>query len=105
MKLSKGRDGYQATTNIQLDEEKQLQILTMKRWGGRLITTGNVMIKEGNFLTHKMYGDYSSNIEDETVPRITSKVVIAQHEKALTKVEMIKEAIEGFYKQKEINHA
>jgi hypothetical protein len=32
-------------------------------------------------------------------------VVIAQHEKALTKVEMIKEAIEGFYKQKEMNHA
>jgi len=105
MKVTKGSDGYKATTIIKLDDEKQLQILTMKRWGGQLITTATVMINENGILTHKMYGDYSASILFETIPRITSKAVIAQHEKALTILETIKDAVTSFYKQKEMNHA
>ena len=67
-----------ARTNIEMGDNKGLTISTSK---GRnsLRTMASVSIREGGFMTHRMYQDFSILV-DETFPkRVTSKVVESQH--------------------------
>lgn len=67
-----------AKTEIDMEDNKVLTISTSK---GRnsLRTMASVSIREGSFMTHRMYQDFSILV-DETFPkRVTSKVVESQH--------------------------
>lgn len=73
-----------------------LEILTMKRSSGRLCTTANGHIIEGQFKSHRVYTDYSKQVSSSDV-RCTQKVVIAQHEAALGQLASIQAEAKACY--------
>lgn len=98
--INKGYHGNQAKTTIKLDNDKILNITTMKRSNGLLSTTASVGTLKDGFISHMMFQDYAKTLISEKV-RVTTKAVENQHNAALESIETIKADIEQFY-QKEL---
>lgn len=90
--------GWKAETHVDLDENKVLTIITMKRASGSVATTASVGTKKDMFITHTMFQDYSKTIEASYPKRVTQKVVETQH--IGTVVENIIAEVKGFYQNK-----
>ena len=89
---------WRATDEIDLGNDRVLTITTSKNYSGNLNTNASVATKEGNFLTHVMYQDFSHTIFCRHPSRITSNVVEGQHGEAMAMLESIKSAVNAHYK-------
>ena len=79
------------------------QVLTISTWRispPYLKTTATVAAKNGSFLTHKMYEDYSKTWAHSAPSRLTDKVLKEQHNSVIEKLEEIKEDFRLFYSGK-----
>tara|TARA_R110000868_G_scaffold60_2_gene676 strand:- start:1315 stop:1632 length:318 start_codon:yes stop_codon:yes gene_type:complete len=96
----KGLRGYRSETEIKLGGNRVLSITTMKRNGGNLATCASVGLKEGSFITHTMYQDYSATLINE-FKRVTKNAVIQQHQAGLNLLSMV---LDDVYKQYGVNN-
>jgi len=88
------RNGWQAETRIdmpEIGERHFLQLHTMKRYDGRLVTIASVNKRTADGLgyTHAFPGDFLSKRIAEKV-RATEKAVATQHASALQQIEQIR---------------
>ena len=87
---------WTSKTQIKLPNDYILEFSTSKRSNGVLSTTANVHKLEGNFMTHRMFQDYSKQITAEKV-RVTEKAVRAQHALALQSLEQVLSEVKAQY--------
>jgi hypothetical protein len=93
-RISKTMHGvWKAESSVMLDDTLCFTLTTMKRASGSVVTSASVAKREGNFYTHRMYEDYSRQLDSHKYPRVTAKVVENQHIFALSGIdEYINEA-------------
>lgn len=96
----KGLRGYRSETTIKIGDNRVLSITTRKLNGGSLATMASVGVKEGCFVTHLMYQDYSKTLINE-LKRVTKNAVIQQHETALT---LLPTVLNDVYNQYGVNN-
>lgn len=98
------RDGWQATTDFDLGNNRRLIVTTSKRYDKTLTTTATVhTVSETDgrkFLTHAIRRDYHKTFLVEKV-RVTEKAVEAQHIQVLNLVSHIKRQIAIHYGEAE----
>jgi hypothetical protein len=89
--IRKGHYGWQATTNVDLDDKRVLSFTTMKRSNGQLTTTVQCMSRQegSKFLSYVMFQDWNCRVISEVV-RCTEKSVTNQHQYALSLLEELK---------------
>lgn len=90
------RNGWTAKTNVELGENRVLEVSTRKGSGGALVTTAYVHTREGNFLTHRFNiggpggdGDYSERLEVSKPARVTENAVRDQHTRNVLNLDAI----------------
>ena len=93
--VRKGRDGWEAKSEIQLDNDRVLSIRTSKGSYGGLTTWASVSVRDGDFLSHRLFQDFSKNIIKTNPSRVTAKVVEAQH--ALINLDEVLAMVEQHY--------
>lgn len=100
-KISKGFHGWQAVTQIKLEDGYVLELFTMKRYSGLLVTTaGRKKLNNDGIGTSWIPSeDYSEVVCSEKV-RVTQSAVKAQHEDALADVREIKDRMYAHYSNK-----
>jgi hypothetical protein len=109
--LKNPRSGWKATTVIDLTPKHQLEIITQRYDGGRLISRATVwrLSDEGTkshcFNFGQSGGDFGHHIHTSTPARITVNTVTAQHEQALDGLEQIKLLAMAHYGQRQITVA
>jgi hypothetical protein len=94
-----GRDHYKkwvATTTIQLGDKRELSIKTYKSNNGELRTYASVGVREGAFVTHKIFEDYSKCFAAHDV-KCTENNVRDQHRLVLSRLEQIIDDVTRFY--------
>ena len=103
-RLHRDRDGWHATSNLDLADNRLLQIRTYKSTsGGALRTNATVHTKTGDGgLRHIMGfgsagGDFSETLVASKPARVTEKVVTAQHESVLKTLPGVLAAVEAHY--------
>jgi hypothetical protein len=90
------RGNWKMEDSIDLVANRVLKVSTHKTSSGWLVTTASVHVKEGSFLTHRMYHDFSQRMESSSV-RCTEKNVTAQHAACMAKINEIHSAITVHY--------
>ncbi len=90
------RGTWEAQDHIELDSSHVLAINTHKVSSGSVVTTATVQIRDGMYLTHRMFTDFSQRLMTARV-RCTEKNVTVQHAEAMTKLSEIKEAVTAHY--------
>jgi hypothetical protein len=95
-RIFKGRSGWQMESAIELADNRQLTVLTMKRHDGRLITSASVGVHDNGFICHRVHQDFSRRLIIESV-RVTEKAVGTQHQQALDNIESLLAEITEFY--------
>ena len=93
--------GHQLETDIDLGGAQVLRIATFKAMGGSLVTRGTVHRVGGGFMQHMLHQDFSRRLLTSLPKRVSKKVVTAQHDEVLTKIDEVKLAIELHYQQLE----
>lgn len=93
----KTHHGYMTETNIPLSDSMQLSLTTMKRSSGNLTTTAVVMIRDGQFFSHRMFHDYNKTLLTSRVARCTPKALETQHAQALQNLDVIRETVNHHY--------
>ena len=98
MQITKSLHGWRAESQIPVPDspDKVLVLLTLRRSNGQLVTTANVNIVEGKFLSHRMFHDFSKRVDSELV-RVTEKAVATQHERACANLPQILEEVKNHY--------
>ena len=112
--FSKGREGYEALTTVDMPElgkGYQLRVSTHKRYAGGVTTSAScveVMHDTGSGFTgfsFKMFGDFAAQVKVDGValraPRCTEKSVAEQHTVALAQIEVLKQSARDYYAAKE----
>jgi hypothetical protein len=101
-RVFKGRDGWQAETEVPLVGRKILTIDTRKGSRGlRTAITGVTLAEDGRSTTWMMFGDFSEKIDAAPGTRCTEKTVREAHNAALLGVEGLKTRALAFYAAKE----
>jgi len=105
IKVSKGRNGWEAESYLSLNDKQQLRIQT-SRFGspadGRIDTTASVLTVENGILTHVFNsgfgrGDFMERLIVRTAARVTEKTVREQHQEAIANLENLKVHIAQHY--------
>ena len=96
--ISKGREGWEAETEIALDAPFVLEIRTYKSQRG-LVSNVTRFKKENGGKSFIMFGDFVENLI-LSKDRCTEKTVIAQHTAAMSDLEGIKSRCAAFYDAK-----
>lgn len=103
-RIFRDRDGWNATSTLDLADNRMLQIRTYKSSAGAsLCSRGTVHTKmEGGGLRHIMGfgtpgGDFSEDLAVSKPARVTEKVVAAQHESVLKALPSVLAAVEAHY--------
>lgn len=100
--LTKGRDGWQAETQVPLFGRKILTIDTRKGSRGlRTSITGVTLADDGRSTTWMMFGDFSEKIDALPGTRCTEKTVREAHTAALLHVDALKVRATEFYAAKD----
>lgn len=94
------RGNWMAEDSIQLDDTRHLEVLTMKRSSGMLVTTVKAVIKENNCSTYVPFQDYSDTLISSPL-RCTSKNVATVHNEMMSFIEQVKAEALAFYAAKE----
>ena len=99
-RIYKGRDGWQAKTEIDLEgvtltegDKVKPAILTIStRKTSRGLETGcSVAFRDGMFMTHRLYEDFNARFAASDA-RCTEKAIRTMHDDALAKLDTIKTA-------------
>jgi hypothetical protein len=106
-RMNKGRDGWQAKTEIPLDgititdgdkvKAGILTISTRKHSLGGLSTGCSVAFRDGNFMTHRVYTDFNANYTRDPNARCTEKAIERMHGEALADIATIESAVRDHY--------
>ncbi len=97
------KQGWCARTRIELGGSRVADFRTYRVQGTEQLATSVVVSTvEGGRMTHvvgygTLAGDFSQRVLANIVPRVTEKVVRAQHESALAQIEAIRQAIDRHY--------
>ena len=94
------RNNWAAEDNVELENDRVLEIRTMKGSDGTIVTRATVNVRDGSFMSHRMFRDFSQRLMTSQ-NRCTEKNVVTQHSEALNKREELLEAITAWYKEKE----
>lgn len=97
------RGTWEAVDEIELGSGRVLKVSTHKVSSGDIITTATVLKREGGFLSHMMFQDFSQRLLVSAV-RCTEKNVTAHHATALMQLGTVRQAIDAHY-AKETNVA
>lgn len=73
------RGNWAATTDVKLTDKLMLTMSTSKGYTGMVNTHASVSSCENGMRTHRVYEDFSHRLDSVKYPRVTSKVVEAQH--------------------------
>lgn len=98
--IYKSHYGWRAQTTIDLGAGRVLDVVTLKRSNGALVTTAQCGKSDGNFFSFVMFQDFSERVITETPARVTEKVVADQHRRALLQLGAIKERCTAHYATK-----
>ena len=93
------RNNWKAVSEFSLTDDLTLTISTSKKWNGCLSTRASVSQFARGFHCHRMYHDFSRNLDEVKYSRITSKVVTAQHLQCISKVTDLTEAALQHYRR------
>lgn len=99
MKTVTGKDyhgSWTSKTQIDLPDDRVLQISTSKKSGGQLSTYATVHKMEGTMMSHMMFHDYSRQLIVENT-RCTEKNVRAQHGEAMKLIDQVLEEVDAKY--------
>lgn len=96
MELSKSHYGWVATTLVPVDDERMLQIFTMKRHSGELVTTASAGVKSGMFFSFKLTEDYRKTFARVNC-KCTKNAVITQHNMVVSDLATIIADVKSFY--------
>ena len=90
------RNNWHAIDSIDLVANRVLQVSTSKVSDGTIVTRASVHVKEGGFLTHRVFTDFSQRMMTAAI-RCTEKNVTLQHLEAMAKINEIHSAITAHY--------
>ncbi len=98
----RGREGWNAKSQLDLADNRVLQISTYKASNGSLRTSASVHLKVDGGLRHVFGygtpgGDFSETLVASKPARVTEAVVAAQHDSVLTTLPGVLAAIEAHY--------
>lgn len=93
--ISKGREGWEAQTDVELDAPYVLEIRTYKSQRG-LVSNVTRFKNENGGKSFIMFGDFTERLI-LSKDRCTEKTVIAQHTAAMSDIEGIKARCAAFY--------
>lgn len=99
-RIAKSHYGWRAQTHIDLGAGRVLDVVTLKRSNGALVTTAQCGKTDGNFFSFVMFQDFSERVITETPARVTEKVVTDQHLRALRQLDAIKARCAAYYATK-----
>ena len=97
------KEGWHASTQIELEANRIVEIRTRRMTGSnQLVTSACVSRVQDNVRTHMigygtLEGDFNKRVLAEIAPRVTEKLVRAQHNTALAQIDSIKQAIASHY--------
>ena len=95
----KSMRGWQSVTVVQAPEigpKRIIEILTMKRSSGRLVTTAQVQTIEAGLLLYRTFSDFNEFLAANKT-RATEKTVAAQQAQALEMLPQVIERAVAFY--------
>lgn len=104
-RIQKGRDGWEAKTELLLDgltlterdKVKQGYLTISTRKTSRGLETGcSVAFRDGMFMTHRLYEDFNARFAASDA-RCTEKAIRTMHAAALDKLDTIKAAALAHY--------
>ena len=90
------RGSWRAEDKFDLTVLRVLTITTSKVHNGDLVTRATVSTRDGSFLSHVMFQDFSQCMKASKV-RCTSKAVAAQHGEAVSKLDELCESVAAHY--------
>jgi hypothetical protein len=97
------RGNLRAESNLNLSDDLILTFITHKVFGGELVTTASVNHDaHDGFLSHTLYQDYRKTLACVSYPRITAKVMEAQHAKALEALDDVLKEVQDKYPELKI---
>lgn len=99
--ITKGREGWQAETRIELDTERALQIRTSKGTRG-LQTSATVIKPTPTGFTWSPFEDFSEALREGKGLRCTEKAVMEEHAKALVDVDLLIVRAAAHYKKEAV---
>lgn len=73
--------GWESQTVIMLSDTHQFSVLTSRRYNGHVTTTASVghVSADGCSVTYALFEDYMKTLHAQKYPRVTAKVIEAQH--------------------------
>lgn len=98
--ISKGRDGWEAKTTIDMGADSRVLIVSTHKTTGGMVTSAMVNKRDGAFLTWDMFGDFNKRTVYKGV-RCTEKAVRDLHQQALDSIEQTLAAAAAHYAAKE----
>lgn len=101
MEITKGYDGWQATSTVPLDAERHLKISTSKSARAGLVTMATAVKLTDTGYTFVMFEDFSNRV-GQADARCTEKTVALAHAAVMAKVEEIKADALAYYKEMKI---
>ena len=90
------RGTWEAQDHIELGNDRVLRINTHKVSDGSVVTSATVQIRDGMFLSHRMFTDFSQRMMTAAI-RCSEKNVTEQHAQCMVKLAELKEAITVWY--------
>ena len=106
-RMTKGKNGWNAKTELPLegitltdgDKVKPaiLTISTRKHHRGGMVTDCSVAFRDGHFMTHRLYTDYSQSYTRDLNARCTEKTVERMHKEAVDNIAEIESAARDHY--------
>ena len=79
MKVYKAYCGWTAESYVQLEGDRWIKFLTMKRSNGTLGTIAQAITRSGYLESFVLFRDFNKLVASTTPKRITQKLVEAQH--------------------------
>ena len=90
------RGSWSAKDEIELGANRVLSISTTKVSSGAIVTRASVAVRDGAFLSHMMYRDFSKQLIVSQL-RCTEKNVAAQHAEAMAQINTVHSAVTTHY--------
>ena len=97
---TKGRNGWESQTDIELGDMRLLRITTKKSDRGGVQSAARVHQMEGDFLRTELFGDFSRSLAINTTLRCLERTVAAQHHCVLQTLESLLTEIAAHYAAK-----
>lgn len=100
--MRKGREGWEAESEIPLIGRRVLKVHTRKTSRGLRCSASAVELSaDGRSYTWVMFGDFGEKLADNPTARCTEKTVKEMHAAALVDIEAVKARALAFYAAKE----